>query len=247
VSATEVGVPVTLGKVGIPVSSGVHFKAPLTSIETLPIRPFTLPEDIQVSARTNQGGNVVAKYGARWVVDPKEAGSVYLQVRTGDEEKISKDLVEKSLATAVGNAYSKYDNSTATTARVQAETEVTAEVNRILDPYGVKVTQVFLRQVDPDDKTKDSLNKLSASKNKTLIAEQEVKTAEQEALAAQARAKGAQEATNQIPKDLSPQQITLYCAQLWAQAQSDATEKGQTLWTTPCDSGSSATPLVQQK
>lgn len=247
VSATEVGVPVTLGKVGAPVSSGVHFKSPLTSIETLPVRPFTLPEDIQISVRTSQGGNVVAKYGARWVVDPKEAGNVYLQVRTGDEEKISKDLVEKSLATAVGNVYVKYDNATATTSRVQAETEVMTEVNRLLDPYGVKVTQVFLRQVDPDDKTKDSLNKLSAAKNETLIAEQKVQTAQQEAAAAQARAKGAQEATAQIPRDLTPQQVTLYCAQLWAQAQQDATEHGQTLWTTPCGSGSSATPLVQQK
>ena len=245
VSATEVAVPITFGNVGTPVGpGGMHTKAPWTSIETLPVRPFTLPEDIQVSARTSQGGNVIAKYGARWQVDKNDAGKVYLQVRTGDEEKISKDLVEKSLSTAVGNVYVKYDNATATTARVQAETEVLTEVNRLLDSYGVNVTQVFLRQVDPDDKTKESLNRLSASKNETLIATQKVETAKQEALAAQAQAVGAKDATAQIPTNLTPQQVTVYCAQLWAQAQADATAKGTTLWTTPCGSASGATPLV---
>jgi regulator of protease activity HflC (stomatin/prohibitin superfamily) len=248
VSATEVAVPITFGNVGTPVGpGGLHTKAPWTSIETLPVRPFTLPEDIQVSARTSQGGNVIARFGARWQVDKNDAGKVYLQVRTGDEEKISKDLVEKSLATAVGNVYVKYDNSTATTSRVQAETEVLAEVNRLLDSYGVNVTQVFLRQVDPDEKTKDSLNRLSAAKNETLIATQKVATATQEALAAAEAAKGAQKATAEIPNNLTAQQVTLYCAQLWAQAQSDATNKGTTLWTTPCGGASGATPLVNAK
>ncbi len=248
VSATEVAVPITFGNVGAPVGpGGMHVKAPWTSIETLPVRPFTLPEDIQVSARTSQGGNVIAKFGARWQVDKNDAGKVYLQVRTGDEEKISKDLVEKSLATAVGNVYVKYDNSTATTARVQAEGEVLAEVNRLLDSYGVNVTQVFLRQVDPDEKTRDSLNRLSAAKNETLIATQKVETAKQEALAAQAQAVGAKDATAQIPASLTPQQVTLYCAQLWAQAQADATAKGTTLWTTPCGTSGGATPLVSTK
>jgi regulator of protease activity HflC (stomatin/prohibitin superfamily) len=247
VSATEVGVPVTLGKVGPSVSSGFHLKNPLTNIITLPVRPYTLPEDITVSARTSQGGNVSAKYGARWQVDKNEAGNVYLQVRTGDEEKISKDLVEKSLATAVGNVYVKYDNATATTARVEAETAVLTEVNRLLDPYGVNVTQVFLRQVDPDEKTKDSLNRLSASKNETLIAQQNVQTATAQAQAAAEAAKGAKSATDQIPQNLTPAQVTLYCAQLWADAQAAATAKGVTLWTTPCGSATAPTPIVSQK
>jgi regulator of protease activity HflC (stomatin/prohibitin superfamily) len=245
VNATEVGVPVTFGKIGDPVSSGLHVKNPFTEIKTLPVRPFTLPEDIEVSVRTSQGGNVIAKYGARWVVNPEDAANVYLQVRTGDEEKISKDLVEKTLATAVGNVYVSYDNATATIARVQAEASVITEVNRLLSSYGVKVTQVFLRQVDPDEKTKDSLDRLSAAKNETSIAEQKVATAKQEAAAEAARASGAKGATSQIPNNLTPQQITVYCAQLWAKAQQDATERGQSLWTTPCDTGSPV-PLVQQ-
>lgn len=247
VSATEVGVPITFGKVGHSVGSGMHMKAPWTSVVTLPVRPFTLPEDITVNARTNQGGNVAAKYGARWVVDAKDAGKVYLQVRTGDEEKISKDLVEKSLATAIGNIYSGYDNTVATTARVDAEQKVLAEVNRILEPYGVNVTQVFLRQVDPDDKTADSLKRLSTAKNETDIATQKVQTAIQEARAATEAAKGAKSSTDQIPANLTPQQVTLYCAQLWAEAQAQASAKGQTLWTTPCAAGTGATPLVQTK
>lgn len=247
VSATEVGVPITFGKVGQSVGSGMHMKAPWTSIETLPVRPFTLPEDITVNARTNQGGTVAAKYGARWVVDAKDAGKVYLQVRTGDEDKISKDLVEKSLATAIGNVYSEYDNTQATTSRLDAENKVLSEVNRILDAYGVKVTQVFLRQVDPDDKTADSLKRLAASKNETDIETQNVQTAIQQAKAATERAKGAKASTDQIPPALTPQQVTLYCAQLWAQAQADATAKGTTLWTTPCGAQAGATPLVQTK
>jgi regulator of protease activity HflC (stomatin/prohibitin superfamily) len=225
----------------------MHVKAPWTTIETLPVRPFTLPEDIKVNVRSNQGGNFAATYGARWVVNKDNAGKVYLQVRTGDEEKISRDLVEKSLATAIGNVYSGYDNTAATTARVDAEGKVLAEVNRILQPYGVEVPQVFFRQVDPDEKTAESLKRLSASQNETLIAEQQVKTAKQQALAAAEAAKGAKSSTDQIPANLSPQQVTLYCAQLWAEAQQQATVKGTTLWTTPCGAGAGATPLVQTK
>lgn len=247
VSATEVGVPITFGSVGHSVGAGMHTKAPWTTIETLPVRPFTLPEDIKVSTRTSQGGNVDATYGGRWQVDKANAGNVYLQVRTGDEEKISKDLVEKSLATAVGNVYVNYDSYEATTARIDAERKVLDEVNRLLGPYGVNMTQVFLRKVDPDDKTKDSLNRLSAAKNETAIAEQKVQTAKQEALAAAEAAKGAKSSTDQIPANLSPQQVTLYCAQLWAEAQAQASAKGQTLWTTPCAAGTGATPLVQTK
>jgi len=248
VSATEVAVPITFGNVGSSIGpGGMHTKAPWTSIETLPVRPFTLPEDISVSARTSQGGNVTAVYGGRWQVDKDEAGKVYLQVRTGDEEKISKDLVEKSLGTAVGNVYVGYDNAQATTARVDAEQKVLTEVNRLLDPYGVSVTQVFLRRVDPDEKTRDSLNRLSAAKNETLIAAQKVLTAEAEAKAAAAVAQWVKDATDKIPANLTQQQVTLYCAQLWADAQQQASAKGQTLWTTPCGSGAGATPLVSAK
>ncbi len=88
-------------------------------------------------------------------------------------------------------AQTKQSTAEAELARVQAEGEVLAEVNRLLDSYGVNVTQVFLRQVDPDEKTRDSLNRLSAAKNETLIATQKVETAKQEALAAQAQAVGA--------------------------------------------------------
>lgn len=247
ISSTEIGVPITFGKLGAPVESGVHVKAPWTSVVTLPIRPYALPEDIKIVAQTSQGNVVTTVYGGRWEVDAKNAGATYLQVRSGDEGKISKELVEKSLGAAILNVYVKYDNQTATRARVEAEGAVFTEANRILAPYGVRMTQVFLRSVTPDEKTRQALEKVSAAKSETEIAEQKVLTAKQEALAAAEAAKGAKAAAGEIPSNLTATQVQIYCAQLWANAVEAATEKGVPLWTTPCAAGSSATPLVQAK
>ncbi len=241
VKAAEVGVPITFGKIGDPMPSGVHFVKPWTKVESFPTRPFGVP-DVKVVARTSQAGQVTAVVGARWHVVPERAGETYLQVRTGDEERISKEVVDKALGQAIGNVFASEDNLTATTNRTGVEAALLTELRRLTEPFGIAVDNVFLRSVEPDDKTADALARVAAQQRATEIAKESEQTAIAEAARRLAEAKGLRDAAAEIPTGLTSEQVAVLCAQAWERMATKAIEAGQSLYTSPCTSG--ATPVV---
>lgn len=240
VKAAEVGLPVTFGKVGQPMQPGAHLTAPWTSVETFPTRPFGVP-DVTITARTSQAGQVKATVGARWHVLPTGARDLYLQVRTGDEQKISEQVIDKSLGQAVGNVFAAKDNMTATTDRLGVESAILAELQRLTAPYGIAIDNVFVRAVEPDAKTADALARVAAQQRATEIATEAQKTAQAEAKRREIEA-GSLAATAQQVPNLTPQQVALLCAQTWERMATKAIEAGVPLYTSPC--GTSATPVV---
>jgi regulator of protease activity HflC (stomatin/prohibitin superfamily) len=234
VKATEVGVPVTFGKVGAPLESGVHWVKPWTNVEKFPIRPLTTEQ--QVGVRTAEGGKVTAQVAARWVVIKEKASETYFQARTGDDDEIQKRIVDPNLRQAVNTVYSGKTNIDAANDRTEAPDAILTEARRLLAPYGIDVTTVLLRQVDPDDGTARAVAQFAAEQQKTRIAEQAKLTAIQQAAANLEAAKGLKAAAGELP-NLSPEQAVQVCAQTWERMAAKAIEAGVSLYTSPCGSG----------
>lgn len=237
VQGYEVGVPVSFGKVGQPLQSGLHVVAPWTRVETYPIRPLTVP-DVKVVARTAQAGQVTAVAGARWSVVKENAGELYFQVRTGDEDEISRTIVDKALGQAIGNVFSGMPNAAAVNERARAELELKAALTELVAPYGIQVNSLFLRSVEPDAKTADSIAKLAAQQRATEIAIEANKTAEKEALRRITEAKGLKDAAQQVA-GLTPTEVQALCALGWERQQQAATDASTSMYTTPCGGSAS--------
>jgi regulator of protease activity HflC (stomatin/prohibitin superfamily) len=244
VGPTEVGVPISFGQVGSPLTSGLHVVAPWVGVETYPIRPFAV-DDMDVKARTSQAGSVTYRVGARWHVDPAQARETYLQIRSGDEDVISQKIVDPNLATAAGNIATKRDNLSATTDRIGVEADLLAEVNRLVQSYGIKVDQVFLRHIEPDATTAQSIAQLASQQQRTKIAAESVQTASQQAKAREVEAQGLQQAAN-TAKDVTGAQAYALCVQSWERMTQYAIDHGQTLYSQPCG-GANQAPLVTAK
>jgi regulator of protease activity HflC (stomatin/prohibitin superfamily) len=245
VQPTEVGVPISFGNVGQPMSSGLHVVAPWVNVETYPVRPFPV-DPLDVNARTRQSGSVQYRVQARWHVESDKASQVYLQIRSGDEDKIRDQVVDPSLTTAVGNVAVTFDNLEATTQRERFESELLAETQRLVTPYGLKIDQVFVRHIEPDQATSASISQLAQQQQQTRIASERVNTATQEALARAEEAKGLQKAATDVG-NMSPTQLQAVCLQAWERVATAAANRGVPVYSQPCSASSGPTPVVSAK
>lgn len=238
VGATETGVPVSFGRVGPPMLSGFHVKAPWTKVHGLPKRPLSL-DDMTVVARTGQAGQVSVTVGARWHVDPGHASDTYLQVRTGDDGKISKQVVAKALGQVVSETYVRMGNVDASRDRSGAQKEIKEQLEAAMFHYGILVDAVFLRSVEPDKVTANAIARLAAQQQETAIAREAQATAREDAKRRRIEAEGLRAAAAGIPSGVSGGQVQLLCAQAWERQAAKAISAGVSLYTAPCGAGAS--------
>jgi regulator of protease activity HflC (stomatin/prohibitin superfamily) len=235
VGPTEVGVPVSVGQVGEPLDPGLHMAALWTTVETYPTRPVVveLSGDSRVQARTADAGQVNVEVAARWMVDPARAKDLYMQVRTGDDEAISQDLVVKNLRQAVGSVYSRMGSLVALNDRAKVTQEVRQALAEQLSPYGIVVEDVNLRSVEPDEKTAAVVARRANQQQETQIAIEAKKTAEIEAQRREIEARGLKRASAAL-RGLTPAEAALLCQQTWERAVAKTTDAGLALYTSPC-------------
>jgi regulator of protease activity HflC (stomatin/prohibitin superfamily) len=244
VGAAETGVPVTFGHIGAPLNSGAHLKLPWTKIHGLPKRPLAV-DDITVTARTAQAGQVKVVVGARWHVDPDHATDTYLQVRTGDEGRISREIVSRAIGQATGEAYTQYDNVAASKGRERAQKDVKDRVSKALTRYGIVMDDLFLRSVEPDKTTSDALARLASQQQETAIAREAQATAQEDAKRRRVEAEGLRSAAAGIPAGVSPGQVQLLCAQSWERMATRAIAAGVPLYTAPCGGSPGIVPQAK--
>lgn len=244
VGATEVGIPVSFGTVGEPLNPGIHFVAPWVNVETYPTRPVTveLAGDSKIVARTGDAGQMAVEVAARWKVDPTRARDLYLQVRTGDDERISNEIVTKNLRQAVGQVYSVTGNLDAINDRTKVTQEIKDQLTEQLAAYGITVEDINLRSVEPDEKTAATIAAYASQQQATRIAEEAKKTAEIEAQRRLIEANGLQAAADAV-NSVSDAQAAILCMQVWQQTVAKAIEAGQPVYTSPCG-GASTTIAV---
>jgi regulator of protease activity HflC (stomatin/prohibitin superfamily) len=235
VRATEVAVPVAFGHVSEPLNSGVHFVAPWVSVETYPTRPVTieLSGNDKILARTADAGQMTVEIAARWLVDPTKAKQLYLQVRTGDDDKISQDIVIKNLRQAVGQVYSVTGNLDALNDRLKTTDAILKQLNTQLSKYGITIEDINLRSVEPDEKTAATISQFASQQQATRIAEEAKKTALIEAERRLIEAQGLEKSAKAVAK-LSTAQLQVVCMQVWQQVVTKGVEKGVPIYTSPC-------------
>ena len=243
VKATEVAVPVAFGQVSDPLKSGVHFVAPWVSVETYPTRPVTieLSGGDKILARTADAGQMTVEVAARWRVEASQAKQLYLQVRTGDDDRISQDIVIKNLRQAVGQVYSVTGNLDALNDRVKTTQAILGQMNIQLKKYGITIEDINLRSVEPDEKTAATISQYASQQQATRIAEEAKKTATIEAERRIIEAQGLKKSAN-AAGGMSASELQSVCMQVWQQVVTKGIEKGVTVYTTPC--GNSATTVI---
>jgi regulator of protease activity HflC (stomatin/prohibitin superfamily) len=240
VGATQVGVPVSFGKVGQPLDPGVHFVAPWASVEEYPIRPITvqLTGEHKVIARTADAGQMSVEIAARWRVERHSAKELYFQTRTGDINAISENIVLPNLRQAVGQIYSVTGNLDAISDRERVSEEIRIQLNKQLVPYGILIDSVQMRSVEPDEATAHTISLYNSQQQATRIAQEATKTAVVEAERRLIEAKGL-EAAGKSVANLTPAQLQVICAQVWQQVVSKGIDKNVVVYTNPCSDAKS--------
>jgi regulator of protease activity HflC (stomatin/prohibitin superfamily) len=243
VKATEVAVPVSFGQVSDPLRSGVHFVAPWVSVETYPTRPVTieLSGNDKILARTADAGQMTVEIAARWRVEASKAKQLYLQVRTGDDDRISQDIVIKNLRQAVGQVYSVTGNLDALNDRVKTTEAIKLQLDQQLVKYGITIEDINLRSVEPDEKTAATISQYASQQQATRIAEEAKKTATIEAERRVIEAQGLKRSAA-AAGGMTASEMQSVCMQVWQQVVTKGIEKGVTVYTTPC--GNSATTVI---
>jgi regulator of protease activity HflC (stomatin/prohibitin superfamily) len=247
VGPTEVGVPVSFGSVGDPIKSGVNVTAPWVDIETYPTRPVTveLSGDQVILARTADAGQMSVEVAVRWKVNPENAKELFMQVRTGDDDRISQDIVAKNLRQAVGQVYSTTANLDAMNDRTKATVAIKEQLQEQLDAYGIQVEDVNLRSVEPDAATAATISKFSSQQQATRIAEEAKKTAQIEAQRRLIEAQGLEQAANAVT-DIDSDSAKVLCMQIWQQVVSKGIEQGVSVYTNPCGAAGDVSVITPQ-
>lgn len=175
VPARNVGIPVTLGKVGSSMDSGLHFTAPWTKIHTFSTRlqELTMRGDPDgdndeqkdkkrgaehaVDLRGSDDGVVYADVTIRYELEKAPADETFNRFRSMDD--IENKLIMPDARSIMREA-SKDFPSTSLVAENRAEVErLTSEaLTERLARYNIRVDQVSIRGMRPSDKVRDAID-----------------------------------------------------------------------------------------
>ncbi|MEU5663887.1 prohibitin family protein [Streptomyces longwoodensis] len=240
VSAYEVGVPVTFGKTGTPLTSGVHFKSPFTDVTSFSTRPVDLDlngKDV-VEVRSSQGGVLYADVTIKWAVVPAKAVEMYRLA--GSEEAVEQRLVLPDAREIIRNVFAKHTSEEGyASAREQIGSQIADLVKERLAPRGIDVTTVNLRNVRPSDKLQDQIDKKIQQEQATERATEAARTAKAEAERKRIEAEGIAAANKIIERSLSDKVLYNQCLEAYKEA-----AKANPVYAVPCGTDANGTPVI---
>lgn len=215
VGATDVGIPVTFGRVGQSLRPGFHLKAPWTSITSFSTRlqesdmtQVTSEGDREradgVEVLSAEGGRLVIDVTIKYTVDVDEAPNLFRQV--GSMEAIRERLVRPHTRSIIRDVYAARTAEEAySTERVETAAEVQDTLRERLAPRGVNVDSVNIRDLQLDERLQQALNQkleTEAAAERALIDQQR---AEAEAETARITAEGRADANLIEAESLTPE------------------------------------------
>lgn len=240
VRAYEVGVPVTFGKVGKPLYSGVQFKSPFTDVTSFSTRPVDLnlsAKDV-VEVRSAQGGILYADVTIKWAVIPAKAVELYRLA--GSEEAVQERLVLPDSREIIRNVFAKHTSEEGyASAREQIGSEIAALIKERLVPRGIDVTTVNLRNVKPSDKLQDQIDKKLQQEQTTERAIEAARTAKAEAERKRIEAEGIARANGILEKSLTDKVLYNQCLEAFKEAAA-----ANPVYAVPCGTGSNGTSVI---
>jgi regulator of protease activity HflC (stomatin/prohibitin superfamily) len=240
VSAYEVGVPVTFGRIGTPLRSGVHFKSPFTDVTSFSTRPVDLDlngKDV-VEVRSSQGGVLYADVTLKWAVAPAKAVELYRLA--GSEEAVEQRLVLPDAREIIRNVFAKHTSEEGyASAREQIGSEIARLVKERLAPRGIDVTTVNLRNVRPSDRLQEQIDKKIQQEQATERATEAARTAKAEAERKRIEAEGIAAANKIIERSLSDKVLYNQCLEAYKEA-----AKANPVYAVPCGTDANGTPVI---
>jgi regulator of protease activity HflC (stomatin/prohibitin superfamily) len=239
VSAYEVGVPVTFGKVGEPMRSGVNLTSPFTTITTFSTRPvdLNLSDKDVVEVRSSQGGVMYVEITVKWAVTP--AKSIELYKLAGSESAIQQRLVFPDSREIIRNVFARHTSEEGySSAREKINAEIGDLIKERLAPRGIDVTTVNLRNVKPSDKLQEQIDRKIQQQQATERATEAARTATAEAERRRIEAEGIARANKILNASLSDKVLTNQCIEAFKEA---ATKNP--VYAVPCGGGS-GNPLI---
>jgi len=239
VSAYEVGVPVTFGKVGAPMTSGMHLKAPFTDVTRFSTRPvdLNLSDKDVVEVRSSQGGVMYVEVTVKWAVIPDKAGELYRLA--GSEEAIQQRLVFPDSREIVRNVFARYSSEQGyASAREKINAEIDQLIKERLAPRGIDITAVNLRNVKPSDALQKQIDRKIQQKEATERASEATRTAEEEAKRRKIEAEGIARANKILNDSLTDKVLMNQCIDAYREA-----AKENPVYAVPCGSGN-GTPVI---
>ncbi|MEU0985817.1 prohibitin family protein [Streptomyces sp. NPDC005953] len=239
ISAYEVGVPVTFGKVGKPLTSGLNITSPFTDITTFSTRPvdLSLSDKDVVEVRSNQGGVMYVEVTVKWAVTPAKAVELYRLA--GSEGAIQQRLVFPDSREIIRNVFARHTSEQGySSAREKINAEIGDLIQERLAPRGIAVTTVNLRNVKPSDQLQGQIDRKIQQQQATERATEAARTATAEAERRRIEAEGIARANKILSNSLTDKILINQCIDAFKEAAAK-----NPVYAVPCG-GSGANPLI---
>lgn len=197
VGATDVGVPVTLGRIGEPLGPGVHLVLPWTQVNAFSTRlqqsdmSQTVGEGDRavtdgIEVLSNEGGRMVLDVTVRYGVQKESAAELFRRV--GSMDGIRERVVRPDVRAGMRDVYSRYPAEDGYATRREAiALEAEALVKERLEPFGLVIDAVKVRNIT-----------LEASLQTQITAKLEAKQAAERALIEQEQAQTVAETRRKV-------------------------------------------------
>lgn len=250
VPANTSGVPSTFGNVGAPLASGIHLTAPWTEVTQFSTRTQELSmlratdegdlaKDDSIDVIARLGGAMKVDLTIRFSVDPLKVGLLFRQA--GSLEVTKDRFVRPEAREVARNVFGQYTAEEGySTARAEIGAEITEQLKIRLEPHGIIIESVNVRDVLPEQQVLDAINSILQSRNEAAraiedqrklvteadtrrqVAEKEAEalqiSAQAEASAVLIAAQAEAEANAQIALSLTPELLELQLAKACAEA-----------------------------
>ena len=189
VDATSVGIPVTFGKIGSPLSPGVQVVAPWTTITQLSTRlqesnmtnvpsegDRTTPDGVEVLS--SEGGRMTLDVTVRYALVLDSAEQLYRQV--GSMDGIRERVVRPDARSLIRDVYSRYKAEEAYSSKREIISKVAEdELRAKLTQRGIVLDALKIRDIKLEEKLQTQITaKLEAKQQaeKALIVQQQAQT-----------------------------------------------------------------------
>jgi regulator of protease activity HflC (stomatin/prohibitin superfamily) len=185
VPANSVGIPVTFGSIGTQMGSGLKIVNPFTDIKTFSTRlqESTMIDNPSegdrfsadaIEVRGNDGYEMRVDVTVRYKVRQESASELFRRV--GSMDGIRDRIVRPEVREAIRIVFATYSAEEGySVKREQISRESTALIKARLEPYGLDLDAVLVRNVNPDATLKQAIADRSAARERALQAELEQK------------------------------------------------------------------------
>lgn len=197
VPTKQVGIPITFGVTGQPMSNGFNWKAPWTDVEMMSMVPQSLDasEDNPTVAKDIDKMDIFVHNNVRWSIKPEHTDEVFNAIKDSPNDNM-KDVsdrfiqpIHRAAVAEVMSSYNPLEDDISRGGKKPSYADVASEIKRIMisniqargDWFDISSVDVTL--IDLTDATKDRINMLNAERANTRIAEQKKETATNEAAA----------------------------------------------------------------